>query len=1030
MTEDETGPSQHVTSQSLLWRHVSVPFLLGRTNHTPPTLNVLATFLPIQSISTHKWLSLLKMTILTKPLPTSSYQSWTDLSACGRVIVQRRTGEGLAKNASIAHRLAFTATDQFPFRIILVAGPTAESYGAFPGTAKLRSSHDNDKGMEKAGKYVLATAQSRGEILADWEELRAALRWTADVEDLTVPLEGTKWASLLTGHRLREPAPAEPTSPAVPVNADATRSMSPEAEQPPQAKATSTVQGAKVAPPARNGLAAPNSTNRVEGVPMLSFADELLGPFLCVLFGQWGVETLLVDGFALVLWTRTAKVTGSFPLFPFLFMVWLVAFIARRTLRREASFSTGVYQMLHPRHGSGNATPDAPQLPPSMRRLLVQLVVACSLPSFGLAASWVTPAYQFATCHVIWRGLALGSVRFLIPSKPVDFDKRPQPKSAAVMPHPADALAASTEKMVAYAEPVAPTSSTPAATTAIVPPMCTATSSDAEVRNDAVASVDKTIPEAATRALGLVNEPNWTLAKEAKGVVWKTKPSPWSDKTMCLFTMADAQDVTVPAVAAIVFDDPDGTKGRSSNVYKFDRLLKERRILGYLQTGEFIAHSKFTTPTRLVKARDFVSFGCQVVLSEREQKAFGLGSGRLPNGKVPLTWMYATRDGSSHVPADPGYQRGTLNCFGFIAQETTRGVRIWMVMAMDPRGSIPASLVNAANAEQIEKLNTIVDLARELLQQVGREGLPESSILSLYEKRVGRVNLSEEPLSAEPVAVAAASSPLVPLQPDDAVASQLKSETVPEASLGPAKRVAALEEPLVRALSLWKASGWQQRKIVERVTFRTMASPWCGKQACWFSTDVGKGASPCDVEAVVCDDLTGTKGRASAIFVFDRLLDARELLRVHSADGRETVWHTCYKSPVAGVGPRDMVTRFIGATYLSEEQQREFCIPSIATLPRRDMKEGGVFLQAAIDHGKREPAYPKFVRGAVHSFAIIGVAAALPGDPLQLHMVMSIDPQGWLPGSIVDMTNEEQIQKVLIIKRLVEEAAEKRRAQS
>jgi hypothetical protein len=102
------------------------------------------------------------MVILDKPRKTKSYQSWRDLPYAGDagVLVQMRTADGLAKNASLAHRLAFTATDLFAFRILLVDG----SIKPFPEL----TNHNGRAAHEASRKLVVAVGETKKEILKDW----------------------------------------------------------------------------------------------------------------------------------------------------------------------------------------------------------------------------------------------------------------------------------------------------------------------------------------------------------------------------------------------------------------------------------------------------------------------------------------------------------------------------------------------------------------------------------------------------------------------------------------------------------------------------------------------------------------------------------------------------------------------------------------------------------------------------------------------------------------------------------------------
>jgi hypothetical protein len=111
------------------------------------------------------------MGLLSKPSKSASYQSWQDVDGLGNVLVQRRTGDGLGKNRSAAHRIAYSATDLFPFRIILLEGSIA-GLGYNASSIGATKDHEGNQRMKDAIKYVIAAGQSKAEILKDWNDIR------------------------------------------------------------------------------------------------------------------------------------------------------------------------------------------------------------------------------------------------------------------------------------------------------------------------------------------------------------------------------------------------------------------------------------------------------------------------------------------------------------------------------------------------------------------------------------------------------------------------------------------------------------------------------------------------------------------------------------------------------------------------------------------------------------------------------------------------------------------------------------------
>ena len=166
------------------------------------------------------------MTILSTPSPTASWRSWEVIGGGNnRLLVQRRTVEGLHKNKRISHRLYYSSIDIFPFRIVYsevgtdfdeIFNNSGGAGGASSGGSTLaprdnESSADDEqdgggslastsrrsirgssstpsspsgkrylppagtapnKGFHIRKRFVVAVAESRDEILADWESIK------------------------------------------------------------------------------------------------------------------------------------------------------------------------------------------------------------------------------------------------------------------------------------------------------------------------------------------------------------------------------------------------------------------------------------------------------------------------------------------------------------------------------------------------------------------------------------------------------------------------------------------------------------------------------------------------------------------------------------------------------------------------------------------------------------------------------------------------------------------------------------------
>ena len=114
------------------------------------------------------------MTILSKPVPTKSHNAWEVIGGVHNMLVQRRTEHGLQSNQTFYHKVLYKSTDHYPFRIIYSDDP--EDYGDFelpaPPVSPARKKLFGRK--SKPLRLVVALAQSREEVLLDWDTIKKA----------------------------------------------------------------------------------------------------------------------------------------------------------------------------------------------------------------------------------------------------------------------------------------------------------------------------------------------------------------------------------------------------------------------------------------------------------------------------------------------------------------------------------------------------------------------------------------------------------------------------------------------------------------------------------------------------------------------------------------------------------------------------------------------------------------------------------------------------------------------------------------
>jgi hypothetical protein len=226
-----------------------------------------------------------------------------------------------------------------------------------------------------------------------------------------------------------------------------------------------------------------------------------------------------------------------------------------------------------------------------------------------------------------------------------------------------------------------------------------------------------------------------------------------------------------------------------------------------------------------------------------------------------------------------------------------------------------------------------------------------------------------------------------------------------------------LPAAFAKAQELWRKKEWKDASSKEGATQKAMPSPYCGKDALWMTTKA-QGATLDDFDIAINDDRSTLRPK-DAPFKYDELLDKKEATQHDSADGPGSmVLHSMFVTPSRFVAPRDTVTLLYHREALSQEHQ-----DSMKDLFKSST--GRVLACAAVDASDEVPVKSPFVRGCTHVFSLWAVEQA---DGVELHIVMSFDPCGSIPGALVKTANAAQLTKILLMRQLILAAAADRKA--
>jgi hypothetical protein len=127
----------------------------------------------------------------------------------------------------------------------------------------------------------------------------------------------------------------------------------------------------------------------------------------------------------------------------------------------------------------------------------------------------------------------------------------------------------------------------------------------------------------------------------------------------------------------------------------------------------------------------------------------------------------------------------------------------------------------------------------------------------------------------------------------------------------------------------------------------------------------------------------------------DPMMEIYERLEERSES--EYIVYTAFSSPVMGVARRDFVSK-VSTQHVTADTW--------------------VQVTRAIEHHAKPERKP-YVRGELHCHGY--VVSRLDDNRLQVNLVLSLDPKGWVPTSAVDATNMKQLLKLQRLKELAEE---------
>jgi hypothetical protein len=943
------------------------------------------------------------MTILSRPVATNSHVSW-DLIAGGtnNFLVQRRTMDGIEKNKGALHRATHKSTDLTQFRIIY--SNIEVDFAGLGGTATITpraSSMASGRGAslatkEKETRVTVAVAELQAEIMRDWDEIKECWRRAEGVVNIQ------NWENFYQGIiRIRvEEAAEEAASPRASI-ANGSIAQEEMSIDPTRASVAATVREEEP----EHFLPEPSPANDSNNASFSHVDSHIVDGHTedtaananhhsgCTDQEVWAAR--LVGAW---LWTDAYQSTLMLCLFLHgYYAQWLswwtavvILYLSGLTLPRyhrprfESDGSAASASL-------GMSGDEIRALVNAINRWQVRLGIDHPRAVQSKMASIILMNYSMSvfvpggvTLRVLFEqaigpfmviSLLAGALYVtLFRKKPATSDVPIAHIPRAPDPREVPVAAVVTAPSLREASPI---------------PINPVTIAHRSAATTNTAKVSKVFSELITIPLKMHHSTNWAFKSKTDGVLFEEMESPFCNKKACRFTL-NVPNSTCAALEKMLCDDPE-CNSKTSYAYKFDTLLSSKKLIRRINETDIVLQNMYKSPFFGIAARDMVTrFNNGVFITNREdQEALGVVPATFASSAGRKTGVVFIQSCIDHgkpnqTPVVKGYTRGAVHAYLAMGQEEDDGsLTITLTMSVDPQGSIPASIVEATNAEQVKKLQ----IMRGILNEIGpiRKEFPAEA--DDDSGGAGEENNSNPAMMAAPDALCQSTTSL------DATIS-LPDE---------------IDDNVRKWIDLFHNKHWQLQQNKDNVVYYLTASPWCDKKAVRVQYFVQ------GVKAHALDQVLGNPENATK---YDRLLRTRNKLKDLTI--RTCLLQNIYASPFFGIKARDFVVRSTPRTYLNRDQQVELGLVEVPCITP-GAEKGNVFLNCCSNARTDAPVDPAYERGDVHCHGVMAMEEVLNGQVVGVQLIQcsSVDPCGSIPNNLVNASNAEQMEKIKIIGKLM-----------
>ncbi|CUG89393.1 Hypothetical protein, putative [Bodo saltans] len=513
-----------------------------------------------------------------------------------------------------------------------------------------------------------------------------------------------------------------------------------------------------------------------------------------------------------------------------------------------------------------------------------------------------------------------------------------------------------------------------------------------------------------TKVIDLFKHNAWVVSKTLENCLLEEMPAPFAPERKVL-RISTTFNCSLGTFCEFLAD--------TTQVRKYDPNLEAFDVVSDTPAG-VVLYTSYKQQSRLVTPRDFCTVTAKAELNSNDAEAQGLP-------RCAGAYVQCSVNSSARAPVKQ-FIRGTVFVFGYVALADrdasigssgagsgggtgTPSIKVYNIMCVDPSGSIPKWLVDAASADSCKKLAMIRKLCEDR-QRSAPGAIPRRLSMRRPPRTastvVGRGGSQsrlhhEDPNNSNtnnssPRGTASRDEPL-----SDTDSSQFHSCVDENEVFNEQENLRGFYEKEVlevveHVILLHRAPGWETQKMVNDIRLETMNTSFCDKKAIKIGCEF-----KCSLET-----FRTVISSIEYVRKYNNTLNEMEPL---DSPAYGTVMYTSYNSTSKLIQPRDFCT-LTAARLLSEEEGSD------AGLYTKGFRAAAFVISSV--NATDKPEQPGYIRGTVHAHGYIAVAVPPDAQRIRVFNVSLIDPMGSIPAKLVDMAVADTVKQIDVIRGICE----------